>query len=82
MVTASAFAESAFLFKEGKVCHFAYAIHLAIAVPLLVIEVPFGKLSHVIYRPLAIYFQAVSDRAALARSEAPEQPVPQQARVA
>jgi Heterodisulfide reductase, subunit C len=63
-------------------CHFAYAIHLAIAVPLLVIELPFGKLSHVIYRPLAIYFQAVSDRAALPRSEAPAQPVPQEARVA
>lgn len=63
-------------------CHFAYAIHLAIAVPLLVIELPFGKLSHVIYRPLAIYFQAVSDRAALERSEAPAQPVPQEARVA
>lgn len=43
--------------------HIAYAIHLAIAVPLLVIELPFGKWSHVIYRPLAIYFQAVKERA-------------------
>jgi hypothetical protein len=44
-------------------CHYFYAIHLAIAVPLLVIELPFGKLSHVIYRPLALYFQAVKERA-------------------
>jgi len=43
--------------------HFAYAVHLAIAVPLLVIELPFGKLSHVLYRPVALYFQAVKDRA-------------------
>jgi hypothetical protein len=43
-------------------CHFAYAIHLAIVVPLLVIEVPFGKLSHAVYRPLAIYFRAVKER--------------------
>ncbi len=43
--------------------HFSYAIHLAIATPLLVIEMPFGKWSHMIYRPLAIYFQDVKDRA-------------------
>lgn len=43
--------------------HFAYAVHLAIAVPLIVIELPFGKLSHVVYRPLALYFQAVKERA-------------------
>jgi ferredoxin len=43
--------------------HLTYAVHLAIAVPLLVIELPFGKLSHVIYRPLALYFQAVKERA-------------------
>lgn len=44
-------------------CHYAYALHLAIAVPFLLIELPFGKLSHVIYRPLALYFQAVKERA-------------------
>lgn len=45
------------------VSHFAYAVHLAICVPMLVIEVPFGKWSHMLYRPLAIYFQAVKERA-------------------
>ena len=43
--------------------HFMYAAHLAIAVPMLVIEIPFGKWSHMIYRPLAIYLQAVKDKA-------------------
>ncbi len=36
-----------------------YVIHLAIAVPMLVIEVPFGKWSHLLYRPLAIYLTSV-----------------------
>jgi len=45
-------------------CHYAYAIHLAVTVPLIMIEMPFGKWSHVMYRPLALYFHAVRDRAA------------------
>ena len=32
-----------------------YAIHLMIAVPMLVVEVPFGKWAHLAYRPLAIF---------------------------
>ncbi|MBC8401103.1 MAG: hypothetical protein H8E14_06405 [Candidatus Marinimicrobia bacterium] len=43
--------------------HFTYAIHLAITAPLLVIEIPFGKLSHMLYRPLAIYFNTVREKA-------------------
>ncbi len=43
--------------------HFTYAIHLAIAVPMLVIEIPFGKWAHMLYRPLAVYFQTVKDKA-------------------
>ncbi len=45
--------------------HYLYALHLAIVVPMLVIEIPFGKLAHIIYRPLAIYFQAVKDKAVI-----------------
>jgi ferredoxin len=55
-------------------CHYTYALHLAITVSLLVIEMPFGKWSHVMYRPLALYFQAVKERAmdeAEVRAEAP-----------
>ncbi|MEA3231640.1 MAG: heterodisulfide reductase-related iron-sulfur binding cluster [Thermodesulfobacteriota bacterium] len=40
-----------------------YVIHLAIAVPMLVIEVPFGKWSHLFYRPLAIFLAKVKEKA-------------------
>ncbi len=43
--------------------HYAYFAHMVIAVPFLVVEVPFGKCSHMVYRPLAIYFQSVRERA-------------------
>lgn len=33
---------------------YTYAIHVIIAVPMLVIEMPFGKWTHMIYRPLAM----------------------------
>jgi ferredoxin len=33
-----------------------YLIHLMVLVPMLVIEVPFSKWSHLAYRPFAIYF--------------------------
>lgn len=36
-----------------------YVIHLAVVVPLLVLEVPFGKWSHMFYRPFAISLEAV-----------------------
>ena len=39
----------------------AYVVHLAIAVPMLVVEVPFGKWSHLLYRPLALYLVSVRD---------------------
>jgi Fe-S oxidoreductase len=40
-----------------------YVIHLAVAVPMLVIEVPFGKWSHLFYRPLAILLTTVKEKA-------------------
>jgi heterodisulfide reductase subunit C/quinone-modifying oxidoreductase subunit QmoC len=30
---------------------------------MLILEVPFGKWAHLYYRPLAIYFQAVKEKA-------------------
>lgn len=48
--------------------HFAYALHIVIVTPMLVVEMPFGKWSHMIYRPLALYFEAVRERA---RQQAP-----------
>ena len=41
-----------------------YVIHLAVAVPMLVIEVPFGKWSHLFYRPLAVFLTTVKEKAA------------------
>ncbi|MGD8622036.1 MAG: hypothetical protein PVH60_08790, partial [Anaerolineales bacterium] len=40
-----------------------YVVHLAFAAPMLILEVPFGKWSHLYYRPLAIYFDKVKARA-------------------
>ncbi len=37
-----------------------YMVHLAIAVPMLVVEVPFGKWAHLLYRPLAMYVAAAA----------------------
>ncbi len=42
--------------------YYTYVIHLAIAVPMLIIEVPFGKWSHLAYRPLAVYLVTVRER--------------------
>ena len=46
--------------------YWAYMIHLMIAVPMLAVEVPFGKWAHLLYRPLAVYLSAVKERAAVA----------------
>jgi ferredoxin len=40
-----------------------YVIHLMIAVPMLVIEVPFAKWTHQLYRPLILYLMRVKQRA-------------------
>jgi ferredoxin len=40
-----------------------YTVHISIAVPMLVVEVPFGKWAHLLYRPLAIYVAAVRKEA-------------------
>ena len=44
--------------------HCTYALHVIVATPMLVVEMPFGKAAHMMYRPLALYFQAVKERAA------------------
>ena len=45
------------------ITYYTYMIHLVIVVPMLVVEVPFGKWSHLLYRPLALYVVAVRKRA-------------------
>jgi hypothetical protein len=49
----------------------AYVAHLSFVVPMLVLEVPFSKWSHLVYRPLAIYLLQVR-RDARARTVAKE----------
>lgn len=43
--------------------YYLYVAHLAILVPMLVIEVPFSKWSHLAYRPFAIYFSSLKKAA-------------------
>jgi len=43
--------------------HYFYFAHIVIVVPMLLIEIPFGKLSHVLYRPIAIYVQRLKESA-------------------
>lgn len=47
-----------------------YVIHLAITAPFLIVEVPFGKWSHMLYRPLAVYLAAVRQKAETAPAQA------------
>jgi hypothetical protein len=48
----------------------AYLAHLATAVPMLALEVPFSKWAHMAYRPLAMYFVALrTDALAVAAGE-------------
>jgi ferredoxin len=44
---------------SGEAANIAYVVHLAFVVPMLVLEVPFSKWSHLAYRPLAIYLAQV-----------------------
>jgi heterodisulfide reductase subunit C/quinone-modifying oxidoreductase subunit QmoC len=51
----------------------AYVVHLMAVVPMLALEVPFSKWSHLAYRPLAIYLARVR-ATALARSRQSDEP--------
>jgi quinone-modifying oxidoreductase, subunit QmoC len=43
--------------------YYLYVVHLMIAVPMLVLEVPFAKWTHQLYRPLVLYLMKVKQRA-------------------
>ena len=40
----------------GFAANIAYVVHMAGVVPMLLVEVPFSKWSHMMYRPLAMFF--------------------------
>jgi ferredoxin len=48
--------------------YYIYVIHLMIAVPMLVIEVPFAKWTHQLYRPLMLYLMKVKASAVRAKA--------------
>jgi heterodisulfide reductase subunit C len=48
-----------------------YVIHMMLAVSMLAVEVPFGKWSHLLYRPLAVYLSGVKERAGGVASAVP-----------
>ena len=48
--------------------YYMYVIHLAVVAPLLVLEVPFMKWAHLMYRPLALYLKAVKVSAGEAKA--------------
>lgn len=43
--------------------YYIYVIHLMVAVPMLVLEVPFAKWTHQLYRPLVLYLAKVKQAA-------------------
>ena len=45
--------------------YYTYVFHIAIAVAMLVVEVPFGKWAHLAYRPIAIFLMEVQQKAHL-----------------
>jgi len=47
-----------------RAVYILYVIHLSIAVSMFIVEVPFGKWSHLLYRPLALYLSSVKQAAA------------------
>ena len=48
--------------------YYLYVIHMMIAIPMLVIEVPFAKWTHQLYRPLILYLMQVKATAAKAEA--------------
>jgi ferredoxin len=49
----------------------AYVVHMMGVVPMLVLEVPFSKWSHLAYRPLAMYFARLQKEAAVVEARPP-----------
>ena len=48
---------------------YMYLIHLMVAIPMLMIEVPFSKWAHLAYRPVAIYFYRIKEKAFLLQQQ-------------
>lgn len=44
---------------EPLATYTTYVVHMGIVAPMLIVEVPFGKWAHMLYRSLAVYLAAV-----------------------
>ena len=68
VVVASTGALQFILHRSGldMAANMAYVVHMMAVVPMLLLEVPFSKWSHLAYRPLAMYFNEVREEAATA----------------
>ncbi len=53
-----------------------YVIHMMVAVPMLVLEVPFAKWAHLAYRPLIIFLMKVKEQYKAEQVAVEVQPVP------
>ncbi|MFC2063487.1 4Fe-4S dicluster domain-containing protein [Chloroflexota bacterium] len=64
VVTLTGIMQHAFRYWELPLAtYYTYVVHLAFTAPMLILEVPFGKWAHLYYRPLAVYFRAVKEKA-------------------
>lgn len=48
--------------KLGVASHYMFFAHILILAPLMLIELPFGKLSHLLYHSLALYFKGIKEK--------------------
>jgi hypothetical protein len=51
--------------------YFLYVIHMMVAIPMLVLEVPFAKWAHLAYRPFVLFLLKVKEHYAKEREAAP-----------
>ena len=59
-------------FGYGAFANFMYILHVMGAVPMLVIQLPFTKWAHLVYRPYAMYLAAIHEKVIEEREEARE----------
>jgi nitrate reductase gamma subunit len=59
------------LMNQPMPTYVTYVVHMAVAVPMLIVEVPFGKWSHLLYRPLGIFVATVKRKALESAGEQP-----------
>lgn len=54
------------IFRYAKLevaSHYMFFAHILILAPLMLIELPFGKLAHLLYHPLGLYFKGIKEKA-------------------